>query len=154
MCVCVCVLLLAHRNRPSVTGCCTFQTIIGSSSPAGGPGPPAPLLLPEPPAPPPPDRLFVPADIRRETNFALLVDIPPPSFPIPLLSFACRFAELMEELDADVEEVAPDGGVVVVLLLVVVMLAPAVIGEPCTSIRWFADGPPPPGDAPIVADPW
>lgn len=146
MCVWVCA-GAGTPIRPSATDCCTFQTIIGSSSPAGGPGPPAPLLLPEPPPPPPPDRLLVPADIRRETIFALPVDIPP-SFPIPLLSFACRFAELMEELDADVEEVAPDGGAVVV------MVAPAVIGEPCISIRWFVDGPPPAGDDPIVADPW
>uniref|UniRef100_A0A182Q8A3 Uncharacterized protein n=1 Tax=Anopheles farauti TaxID=69004 RepID=A0A182Q8A3_9DIPT len=80
--------------------------MIGSSSPAvGGPGPPAPL--PEPLGPPGP-RLFVPADIRRDTSFA------DASLPIPLLSFA----ELIDELEEpDVACIRIRWFVVVLLLL-------------------------------------
>lgn len=138
---------------------CAFQTMIGSSSPAGGPGPPAALFEPPEGPAPPPDRLLVPADIRRDTSLVVVVvveELPPlddrPSLPIPLLSFACRFAELMEELEADVDvapEPDPDGEAA--------MVAPGVIGsadDACISIRWLVDACVEPDAEPDTVEPW
>uniref|UniRef100_A0A182UNZ5 Uncharacterized protein n=1 Tax=Anopheles merus TaxID=30066 RepID=A0A182UNZ5_ANOME len=136
--------------------------MIGSSSPAGGPGPPAALFEPPEGPAPPPDRLLVPADIRRDPSLVVVEELPPlddsPSLPIPLLSFACRFAELMEELEADVDvapEPDPDGEAA--------MVAPGVIGsadDACITLLVAVDaiepplpGPPPPVPLPAAFEP-